>query len=133
GSPIADHCSESCDGSNDCSLRDALAAAGPDDTIRFATAMSIYISQTLTISDDITINGDFDNDGDPDVAINGSSSFDCLTISGNSNIIRGLILQDCSDGILLNGDSNWIYGNHIGTDPNGTGASTLLDNASDGI
>ena len=71
---LADTNDGTCD--SDCSLREALATAAPDDTVEFASALrgTFILKNTLNISKNVTING---------------PSTSSITISGN-NAVRVL-------------------------------------------
>lgn len=103
----------------DCSLREAIAAAGPTDTITFHSSLSggtIYLSSTLMLSQNITIDGsalaskitisgdsDMDTDGDVRVFYVNSG----VTATLNSLIVtKGL-----ASGGSPAGDGGGLYNN----------------------
>ncbi|GEM_PF-1857649 len=66
------------------------------------------------------------------IVINGSAlpvSTDGLTLNGNDNIVRGLVIQNATRrGIVVNGDRNRIECNYIGTSADGTSAAGNVSN-----
>jgi hypothetical protein len=64
----------------------------------------------------------------PTVAIDGTflggsgGSAAGLTLSTSDNVVRGLAFMRFGIGISIDGDHNWILGNHVGTNPAGTAA-----------
>ena len=86
------------------SLREAIGLANANagaDIITFAPALlpggTITLGGTqLTISDDVTIDGDIDNDGTPDITIDGNASSRIFDFNGGTSSIEGLILTNAS-------------------------------------
>jgi len=117
---------------------DANATAGPD-VIRFAIAspppMFIFLQSALPPLTDgagVTIDGYTElgamantipqgalSNAVLQVHVNGNG-FDAFTINSNNNIIKGLIIQNCNRGILIDGsfgmtNFNKVLGCYIGT------------------
>jgi len=126
------------------SLRQAILTAntnpGPD-TITFQISgtkpFTIALASSLpTISDSVTIDGTTQSGftGSPVVELNGAaagSGVIGLKLAANGNIVRGLAVNRfTAQGIELDGSSNVIQGNFIGTDTTGT---TARGNGSFGV
>lgn len=105
------------------------------DTILFDPSLSgqtILVGSPLpSITTDFTyINGDIDNDGDPDVTINGGSQdYNGLTLNSNNNTVKGFILTNfhqfgSGSGIIIYGSNNRILGNYIGNNGLTAGANS---------
>jgi parallel beta-helix repeat protein len=121
---------------SDATAGDCAAGSGTD-TILFSVGA---ISSTQTISPtgalppitapvviDGWSQGGSNYTGPPLIELDGSgagSGARGLDIRGGSSIVRGLVVNGFScDGIrLYDGDGNWVYANHIGTDVSGTAA-----------
>ncbi|MBX7152840.1 FG-GAP-like repeat-containing protein [bacterium] len=97
------------------------------DTILFDPSLSgqtILVGVALpSITTDFTyINADIDNNGTPDIIINGSNKEGYgsgLTLSSNNNVVKGFQIygfQDYGSGISIYGSYNRILGNYIGND-----------------
>jgi hypothetical protein len=116
-------------------ISNANAIANPiagSDTVRFElTGAATYTIQPLTalptITDALTIDATTQAGfgGTPIVELDGTTvgaGGAGLTITAGSNIVRGLVINRFSDGIVLDmSDGNVIQGNYIGTDVAGTG------------
>lgn len=61
----------------------------------------------------------------PEIAVNGASSYDCFDLRSADNTIEGLAINECGYGILIVGPAqhNYIRGNYIGLNAQGTAAS----------
>ena len=124
-------------------IRDANDHIGAD-TIAFTEAMAtrtISITSALpSITDgSLTIDGDLDDDGAPDIVIDGSTTFNtgCLTVEANDCIIVGLAIVNWGfEAIALqNATGCEIYSCHLGVDKAGAveqpcgGGALRLDHA----
>jgi CSLREA domain-containing protein len=122
---------------SDCSLREAIAAAGSGDTITFDSALSggtIYLNSTLNINKNltidgsalvskITISGDSDNNGTGDVRVfsTGGSlaiTLDSLIITKGSAGFGGAILNGFLTTLTIN---NSTISNNAATTSTGGG------------
>ncbi|MBL7993781.1 right-handed parallel beta-helix repeat-containing protein, partial [bacterium] len=107
------------------------------DSIKFAipggSVIDLYGDLPAIIDNQTVINGDLDQNGTPDIMIDGGggarSSNGGLLITSSDNIIRGLAIGHCTDtygGITLDGIgaiNNQIVGNYLGTDLTGLAAA----------
>lgn len=125
------------------SLRQAILDANGNpgtDTINFnipgAAPHTISLLSPLpAITESVTINGTSQPDfaGTPIVELNGlnAGAADGLTINAGSCAIRGMVINRFSgNGVVINGNANFIEGNFIGTNTNG---SFALPNVQDGV
>ena len=132
----------------DCSLREAIAAAGPGDTIQFAVTGTITLMLgQLQISQDLTITGP----GAALLAISGNHASQVFVISGGTVHLDGLTIQDglasfASGGGVLNNGTTHITDSVVTNNsaPGGFGGgicnngtmtidhSTISDNHADG-
>lgn len=110
------------------SIRDAIdqSNANPgSDVIVFHAAMAgrtIHLLSDLpTLTDDgTTINGDINDDGKPDVALSGDQAqiSNGLSVSSANNVINGLCINYCGNGIYINGSGahdNVVTSCYLGT------------------
>ena len=121
-----DHDDGMCD-SNDCTLREAINSAngtGGADTIAFNIPgpgpYTIQSSLQLpTLSEAVTVDGTTQPgfSGKPVIELSSIG----LTLSGGNSTVRGMVLRDAPEGLVLttNGN-NVIEGNFVGTDATGT-------------
>ncbi len=88
------------------SLRDAIASAGPGDTINFSLTLPATITLTtsqLSIAQDLTINGP----GASLLAVSGGNTFRVFNISSGSVTMSGVTIRDGNDqSIGLGGGVN---------------------------
>lgn len=138
----ADHDDNSCAAPpGDCTLREGLDAVSPAHTISFNIPESdpgcfgdVCVIDVLSPlppldSDQVVIDGytqpgaePNDNDfgesinADIRIAISGNGQGTGLSITGNDNIVRGLMIATFNTGIFVEGENNIIAGNFIGTD-----------------
>jgi len=117
----------------DCTLLEAVAEANADSGasyIDFAAKGTFEIADALALSDasgGTTIFGGSAHD----VVINGSGTggHNCFTVSSSDNIIQGLVIQNCGNGVYISSSSgNKVQGNYIGTDATGNAASGTGNN-----
>lgn len=132
----------------DCSLREAVSAAGPGDTIRFegggVGVHQLTIGAIAIDKENLTMDG---GEGHA-VVIRGrhaefvqqnnlGGSFNCFTVKSSGNTLRGLVIQNCYYGVVLFGSTktgedgkaecpgpkgNKIENNFIGTSQAGDAA-----------
>ncbi|NQV13350.1 MAG: hypothetical protein HQ530_03545 [Parcubacteria group bacterium] len=117
-----------------CTLRAAIEesnALGGNNTIDFSVSGTINIAAALTIT-----NGGLIIDGgvSHDVVVNGTgtSGVNCFDITTSSNIIEGLVVQNCNVGFYIHtdaGDANEIQNCYSGT--NAAGDAAVANN--DGV
>ncbi len=116
------------------SLREAIntanASVGPD-SIVFSSPFNINLAGPLTITDNhVSINGDINDDGYPDVVLNGSAiatvGGGAIIINSSSSTVRSLAIINVtgagSAGIRLDGASatkNYILGCYLGLNKDG--------------
>lgn len=125
------------------SLRDAITLANGNpgaDTITFnipgvAPHTINVLSALPAITESVTINGTSQVDfaGTPVVELSGiiAGAASGLIINAPSCVVRGLVINRFSgNGIVINGNGNFIEGNFIGTSASGTFA---LGNTQDGV
>lgn len=126
-----------CDGT--CTLRDAIlnanASTGVADSISFSAPGTIELTSPLPgVSDQLVIDGDTDNDGDPDVVIDGSANNidgNGIALLSNDNVIEGVVISGFSGvGIFIQGSNNQVISSYIGTDATGM---TAIPNDGGGI
>jgi CSLREA domain-containing protein len=132
---IGDDIPDGCDPltmTTDCTLREAILAANASagfDTITFditGAAPHVIVTQSVlpNVVDSVLIDGTTEPDwsaGLPSVEVRGQSgAWAGLTITAGNSTVRGLIVRDFSNGIVLQtGGNNLIEGNAIGIDPSG--------------
>lgn len=92
-----------CPHPTDCTLRTALAAAAPGDTIQFAVSGTILLGSTLTLTKDVTIQGP----GAASLALDGQNARRVFSVnSGVTATISGLTIQH---GRAAGGDGGGIH------------------------
>jgi parallel beta-helix repeat protein len=114
------------------SLRTAIDQSNANavaDTITFAAGVSgktIVLGSTLPAltGGQLTINGDLNNDGTPDIGLDGASlSGDALAVRSASNTIRGLWISRCGGAAIAldrsGSQNNKIVGCFLGTNKTG--------------
>jgi len=122
---------------NGCTLREAINAANNNagkDTILFSITTG---AQTITLTSSLpALNAAVFMDassqpgfaGQPIIEINGTTGGSCLMIpsSSSGSTVRGFILNRCAGhGISIDGNSNSVQGNYIGTNASGTAAAPV--------
>lgn len=81
-------------------LRNAISSATAGDTITFSAGMTINLStlasgnDLLLINKNLTIDGDLDNNGTPDVTLNGQYNGRVLEISSGTVTLDGLTVEN---------------------------------------
>ncbi|HZR62795.1 MAG TPA: right-handed parallel beta-helix repeat-containing protein [Xanthobacteraceae bacterium] len=112
------------------SLRQAIADAGPGDTIDFAAGLTggtlTLTSGELAITTDVTIDGDITGDGAPDITIEGGFNIRPFDISAGNATLNGLAITGGS--VSSNGGGVYV-GNGAGlavTDSTISGNSAVL-------
>ncbi len=121
----------------DCSLRGAITNAntsGFADVITFDAGLgTIALGSALP---PLTGGGETITGSGSGVIVDGvTQTFDCLTLASNGNIVQGIEVRGCADGITITGASNTIGGT-LGTTPSGacTGpCNTISDNNPNGV
>ncbi|MDH5729887.1 MAG: hypothetical protein OEZ58_12905, partial [Gammaproteobacteria bacterium] len=121
------------------SLRQAILDTAASATIQFyATSFPTGAPATITLASDLPamstgdVNLDASNAG---VILDGASSYNCIQIASNNNIVRGLRIQNCvAQGVLISsGTGNTIGGdNSSGTGPSKQG-NIIVSNGSVGL
>jgi hypothetical protein len=122
------------------SLREAIVSAntnpGPDRVVFNIPGSELQVIRLATALPDITdaleIDGHTQPGSSPNTLADADNAvlriqldgvnltFDGLVISNDNSTIRGLIISRCNTGIFVQGSSNRIVGNFIGTDASGT-------------
>lgn len=117
-----------------CTLRAALFEASGNgdtaDTITVSVSGTITIAATLPVGATTAANAPADNttiDGGTlgNLVVTCGGAFDGFTVTGASNTIRDFVINGCTDGVDISGDtadSNTITSNRIGTNAAGTAA-----------
>jgi CSLREA domain-containing protein len=121
---------------NQCSLRAAVFETNGNgdtaDTITFGSLSgTITIGSTLPVGDSDTSVAGADGlansttiDGNSSVTVNGGMGFACFKVTSASNTIRDLSITDCTQAVLITGESadanavrgNTLYSNLLGVD-----------------
>ena len=116
----------------------AIQNSGPGYTIRFGLPVgaTIELAETHVLRPGGTvIDGDVDDNGTPDIIIDGPDGFISLLISSSNNTLRNLVISGLSiEGV--DARDNVITSNYLGTNLAGTSPGTnsghaiqILDNA----
>ena len=125
-----------------CSLREAIALANsvpgsdpvvitfqqPYTIVLTYQSGGVYQALPAITRSSITIDGDLDNDGRPDVVINGQNLTDStaagLFITADSVVVEGLVIQKFPGwGIDIHGNNNVVRYVYLGTSANGRAAA----------
>lgn len=125
----------------DCTLREAINAAGPNDTIQFSTGMSIELTSALPLLNDnnLTVDGTVSSSNLVNINCKDTANA-ALIISGDNVTVKNLVVRDCrfhgirvdenADSFVIDGvrtTSNDMGGLSIAAGTGGVIRKTIVD------